>query len=60
MSAARSAIAGEPSMPIFTASTPMSSMQAAIWAATSSAGSTETAWTPVVSCAVIAVIALIA
>jgi len=54
------AIRGEPSMPIFTASAPISDRQASICAATSSGESASTAWTPRVSCAVTQVIAVIA
>ena len=59
-SATTAAIAGEPSMPIFTASTPISEIQASICAAISSGESASTAVTPSVFCAVIAVIAVIA
>ena len=54
------AISGEPSMPILTASIPMSLMQASIWAAIRSGESTSAVATPSVFCAVIAVIAVIA
>ena len=54
------AMAGEPSMPIFTASTPTSLAQASICAATISADNASTPLTPSVFCAVIAVIAVIA
>jgi hypothetical protein len=42
---------GEPSMPILTASAPMSDRQASICAATSSGDSASTAVTPSVFCA---------
>ena len=58
LSSGRSAILGY-SMPIFTASTPISLTQASICAAISSGVRTSTAVTPSVFCAVIAVIALI-
>ena len=53
-------MAAEPSMPILIASTPMSVVQASIWAATRSGESGSTAVTPSVFWAVIAVNAVIA
>src|SRR5215216_7723597 len=52
-------IAAEPSIPILTASTPMSSALARIWAKTACGVTNSTKWTPRVFCAVIAVIAVI-
>ena len=59
-SATTAAISGEPSIPILTASIPISLTQASICAAISPGESTSTAVTPSVFCAVIAVIAVIA
>ena len=59
-SATARATAPDPSMPTFTASTPISLIQVQICATTRSGGSTSTALTPSVFCTVIAVTALIA
>jgi hypothetical protein len=54
------AVSGEPIMPIFTTSTPISPTTDSICASTISAGTGMTRCTPSVFCAVIAVIAVIA
>ena len=56
-SATARTISALPSMPVFTASAPMSPSTASIWARTSAGGSTWTAETATVFCAVIAVTA---
>jgi hypothetical protein len=57
-SATSSHVPAVPSMPILTASTPMSSTTLRNWAATASAGRLQTPWTPTEFCAVTAVMTL--
>ncbi|MNR53043.1 hypothetical protein D3C85_1729890 [compost metagenome] len=57
-SATTRTVSGEASMPIFTASTPMSCTTASIWALSISAGMAWMARTPQVFCAVMAAMAV--